>query len=244
MSNIESSKLFEAVIEEVINDSRQDFENSGVDESTLQELKKIWQEKLTQSQVSKFSWDEEFGINNTNTYRPEIHDDLLLSNDYGSQLNNQLSYNNNLPPNNDIDLQLPNMNNDNTSDLNDDYEDNGGLMLPTVTQTDGSNFELTIESNQLPDKLINKLKKMQVDGELGSSSDGFNDSDDINSELDDDLDSDKNDEDDELDGDIMLCLYDKVQRIKNKWKCNLKEGVANIHGKDYVFQKASGESEW
>lgn len=244
MSNIESSKLFEAVIEEVINDSRQDFENSGVDESTLQELKKIWQEKLTQSQVSKFSWDEEYDLNNANTYRPELHDDLLLNNDYGSQLNNQLSYNNNLPPNNDIDLQLPNMNDDNTPDLNDNYEDNGGLMLPDVSQTDGGNFELTIETNHEPEKLIRKLKNMQVDGDLGSSSDGFNDSDDINSELDDDLDSDKNDDDDELDGDIMLCLYDKVQRIKNKWKCNLKEGIANINGKDYVFQKASGESEW
>ena len=47
MSNIESSKLYESVIDDVINDSRQDFENSGIDESTLQELKKLWQEKLT-----------------------------------------------------------------------------------------------------------------------------------------------------------------------------------------------------
>ena len=59
MSNTETSKLYESVIEDVINDSRQDFENNGIDESTLQELRRIWCEKLTQSGVAKFSWDEE-----------------------------------------------------------------------------------------------------------------------------------------------------------------------------------------
>ncbi|KAM9926016.1 hypothetical protein OXX80_010716, partial [Metschnikowia pulcherrima] len=75
--------------------------------------------------------------------------------------------------------------------------------------------------------------------------DVFNDSDDINSDLDDELDSEKSDEEEgDQEGQIMLCLYDKVQRVKNKWKCNLKEGVANIDGRDYVFQRAAGESEW
>ena len=51
MSNTETSKLYESVIEDVINDSRQDFENNGIDESTLQELRRIWCEKLTQSEL-------------------------------------------------------------------------------------------------------------------------------------------------------------------------------------------------
>ena len=45
-------------------------------------------------------------------------------------------------------------------------------------------------------------------------------------------------------GDRILCLYDKVQRTKNKWKCTLKDGVVNVDGKDYVFHKATGEFEW
>lgn len=40
---------------------------------------------------------------------------------------------------------------------------------------------------------------------------------------------------------VMVCLYDKVQRIKNKWKCVLKDGVLNTGGRDYVFSKATGE---
>ncbi|KAI9725659.1 MAG: transcription factor IIA subunit alpha [Chrysothrix sp. TS-e1954] len=44
--------------------------------------------------------------------------------------------------------------------------------------------------------------------------------------------------------DVILCLYDKVQRTKNKWKCTLKDGVVTVEGKDYVFHKATGEFEW
>ncbi|KAH8682168.1 transcription factor IIA, alpha/beta subunit [Xylariales sp. PMI_506] len=66
----------------------------------------------------------------------------------------------------------------------------------------------------------------------------------INSELDDSDDNLDEDDEDEDGGQIMLCMYDKVQRVKNKWKCVLKDGVLSVNGKDYVFHKASGEYEW
>ncbi|KAI0473771.1 transcription factor IIA, alpha/beta subunit [Xylariaceae sp. FL0804] len=70
------------------------------------------------------------------------------------------------------------------------------------------------------------------------------DEDAINSDLDDPDDNlEENDEDDD-NGQIMLCTYDKVQRVKNKWKCVLKDGVLNVNGRDYVFHKANGEYEW
>lgn len=92
------------------------------------------------------------------------------------------------------------------------------------------------------------------------------DEDAINSDLDDPEDEDGEDEVDEDGlGHIMLCTYDKVQRVKNKWyvllgvhhickkkksannhyrKCVLKDGVLTVNGKEYVFHKASGEYEW
>jgi transcription initiation factor TFIIA large subunit len=96
-----------------------------------------------------------------------------------------------------------------------------------------------------------------VFGEASSSSslpaprvpqlDGDSDEDDedaINSDLDDpDEDEIDNDDDDEV-PQIMLCMYDKVQRTKNKWKCVLKDGVLTINGQEYVFHKANGEYEW
>ncbi|KIJ55105.1 hypothetical protein M422DRAFT_23756 [Sphaerobolus stellatus SS14] len=44
--------------------------------------------------------------------------------------------------------------------------------------------------------------------------------------------------------DIVFCTYDKVARVKNKWKCVLKDGMVHVNGKDYVFQKCTGEFEW
>lgn len=43
---------------------------------------------------------------------------------------------------------------------------------------------------------------------------------------------------------VVVCLFDKISRTKNKWKLYLKEGVMNIAGKDHVFQKAIGDGEW
>ncbi|KAJ8596583.1 transcription factor IIA, alpha/beta subunit [Rhizopogon salebrosus TDB-379] len=68
----------------------------------------------------------------------------------------------------------------------------------------------------------------------------------INSDLDD---SDTEAEDDGEEGgqgetDIVFCTYDKVGRVKNKWKCLLKDGMIHINGKDYLFAKCTGEFEW
>ncbi|KAJ5919488.1 Transcription factor IIA alpha/beta subunit [Penicillium verhagenii] len=78
----------------------------------------------------------------------------------------------------------------------------------------------------------------QVDGEEA-------DEDAINSDLDDPEDQLAEDADaDESEGQVMLCTYDKVQRVKNKWKCTLKDGILTSGGREYVFHKGQGEFEW
>ncbi|CAK37327.1 uncharacterized protein An01g12770 [Aspergillus niger] len=71
------------------------------------------------------------------------------------------------------------------------------------------------------------------------------DEDAINSDLDDpdDLVAEDHDAEDAV-GQVMLCTYDKVQRVKNKWKCTLKDGILTTGGKEYVFHKGQGEFEW
>ncbi|WWC88413.1 uncharacterized protein L201_003324 [Kwoniella dendrophila CBS 6074] len=72
---------------------------------------------------------------------------------------------------------------------------------------------------------------------------------------DDIIDSDLDDSDDELrddaegaeddaDTDIVFCVYDKVQRVKNKWKTVFKDGMIHVNGRDYLFAKCNGEFEW
>ncbi|MCJ1248706.1 hypothetical protein MMC30_005925 [Trapelia coarctata] len=83
------------------------------------------------------------------------------------------------------------------------------------------------------------------DDKTGIKDDPDDDEDAINSDLDDPDDNAVDEtEEDEAGGEIMVCTYDKVQRVKNKWKCTLKDGVLTTGGREYVFHKATGEFEW
>jgi len=150
----------------------------------------------------------------------------------------------------------------------------GGLMLPLHQASTPSS------RRQRKDKKGKGKGRQQVDGgddedDKYGVKDEEVDEDAINSDLD-DPDEGLNDEEDEDEGmgHIMLCMYDKVQRVKNKWyvafpfllllasmtllvfiagdlvcllenrKCVMKDGVLTVNGREYVFHKASGEYEW
>ena len=82
-----------------------------------------------------------------------------------------------------------------------------------------------------PVTLSNHVGLSQLDG--GSSAEPDDDEDAINSDLDDPEDEDiENQDEDETPLQVMLCMYDKVQRTRNKWKCVLKDGVLTIEGKE------------
>lgn len=85
----------------------------------------------------------------------------------------------------------------------------GGLMLPLK--------EATKHATAARSRSSGKGKQPAAyDG--GDDDDDIDDEDAINSDLDDpDEDRDDDEVDDEGLGHIMLCMYDKVQRVKNKW---------------------------
>lgn len=75
---------------------------------------------------------------------------------------------------------------------------------------------------------ISSLPRAQADASADDDADGDVDEDAINSDLD-DSDQQEDDENNEENTDqIMLCTYDKVQRVKNKWKCTLKDGIVKV----------------
>ncbi|KAI5149203.1 hypothetical protein ENBRE01_0764 [Enteropsectra breve] len=45
-------------------------------------------------------------------------------------------------------------------------------------------------------------------------------------------------------GCYMMCLFLKVAKSKNKWKCQFKQGFINVGGDDIPFSNANGELEW
>ncbi|KAL2199140.1 transcription factor IIA, alpha/beta subunit [Corynascus similis CBS 632.67] len=112
----------------------------------------------------------------------------------------------------------------------------GGLMLPLKQAT---------KDRSIAEKQAGGAGSAQFDGGLDDDKSEEEDEDAINSDLDDpdEMGDDDDDEDDSM-GQMMLCMYEKVQRVKNKWKCTLKDGVLTVNGKEYVFHKATGEYEW
>ena len=48
---------------------------------------------------------------------------------------------------------------------------------------------------------------------------------------------------------VVVCQFDKITRAtgqgrRNMWKFHLKDGIMNLNGKDYVFQRALGMGEY
>lgn len=139
----------------------------------------------------------------------------------------------------------------------------GGLMLPLKRASTASSRRARRDGETKRD--VSKDARSlggQHDGPDASDivKDEELDEDAINSDLDDpDELGDGDDDDDEANGHIMLCMYDKVQRVKNKWygsltylsmrltmhrKCVMKDGVLTVNEKEYVFHRATGEYEW
>lgn len=78
---------------------------------------------------------------------------------------------------------------------------------------------------------IPSIARAQGDA-AGDDDDDVEDEDAINSDLDDPDDLGANEEDGENTDQVMLCTYDKVQRVKNKWKCTLKDGILRVEGNE------------
>ncbi|KAE8412840.1 transcription factor IIA, alpha/beta subunit [Aspergillus pseudocaelatus] len=129
----------------------------------------------------------------------------------------------------------------------------GGLLLPLEERQDSSGAptrELATDAAVPSDPSTSvssssKVVRAQYDGPGGDDERDEDDEDAINSDLDDpdDLVADDHEAEDAV-GQVMLCTYDKVQRVKNKWKCTLKDGILTTGGKEYVFHKGQGEFEW
>lgn len=112
-------------------------------------------------------------------------------------------------------------------------------MKPDISSQQGSSSASTSRNGSSSTSKA-KAAPAADSNELGSDLD----------ESDSDLLSDEEDGDDEDggaardEGDVIIALYEKVQRVKNKWKITLKDGIISADGKDYLFGKCQGEFEW
>ncbi|UKZ75383.1 hypothetical protein TrVFT333_003066 [Trichoderma virens FT-333] len=372
MSNQAVGNVYQTIIEEVINSSRVDFEESGVEEAVLEELRLGWQQKLSQLDVARFPWDPKpepappaASVPPPNTatpvqtqaqfstplslptasppsgglpqngikQEPYVKAEPSIKQEPGAQpgfpyqnyngMENkaanraaqqlQAQYGNRaagsinaiqdrmgqqpqpqgsapvlpqqpqqqMPHSSEQSMgnaQVDGAVDDMMEDSDDDEETFEGVLLRNGVNGNPEELGRVDIDRILHDQIAAKAKSMEGGGLMLSlkeatkhqskssaakklrskgkapagvaAYDGGDDDDDIdedaiNSDLDDpDEDRDDDEVDDEGLGHIMLCMYDKVQRVKNKWKCTLKDGVLTVNGKEYVFNKATGEYEW
>ena len=44
--------------------------------------------------------------------------------------------------------------------------------------------------------------------------------------------------------DLLVCQFEKVAHVKDRWKIILKDGILRVNNKDFVFSRAIGEFDW
>eukprot|EP00697_Spironema_sp_BW2_P016139 gnl/Spiro4/7263_TR3799_c0_g1_i1.p2 gnl/Spiro4/7263_TR3799_c0_g1~~gnl/Spiro4/7263_TR3799_c0_g1_i1.p2 ORF type:complete len:234 (-),score=56.13 gnl/Spiro4/7263_TR3799_c0_g1_i1:33-734(-) len=226
--------VYREVIKDVINSMRAEFINEGVDEEVLDTMQNTWENKLMATNAL-FTEENDYG-------QPScayvVTDDL-----YNTQpFSNTTTFFSGPPAALAQGLQLPFPHSTtgqqgatrlpppptNVGYLYTQGSFVGDAPQPPIPQTDGlSDTEDSTRVTQPP-------PPPAVD-----SRDGLDDSD-LNSE-----DEDEQQEEGEQDcGDYILAQFDKVKRVKTKWRCTLKDGMMNLGGRDYLFHKATGEFEW
>merc|ERR1719184_124526 len=221
----EEGEESEVIIAGVMDGVRQSFIDSGVDLEVLAKLEELW--------VSKLKSSGSPGV--------AIADVLVPA-------------------------PLPRRTKCDKSKETENTEDVGSKTNRTC-KNDIENIETELQNVPLiSSPSVSKVKKrkhrrpkiLQVDGPADSSDeeDAVDDDDDGDDDDDDDdgveeeplgSEDDISDEDasDLFETDnVVVCQYDKITRARNKWKFHLKDGIMNLNGKDYVFQRANGDAEW
>ncbi|KAM9995091.1 hypothetical protein ACTFIY_001279 [Dictyostelium cf. discoideum] len=136
---------------------------------------------------------------------------------------------------------------------------NDGTLDESDNDDDNNNNDNENNKDNIDKLIIDGFKKnFNFNGdEVIPQNDGLNDDDDLDDEeigggggkveedsLGSDLDDDDDDDPDPIIEHFVLCQYEKVSRIKNKRKCNFKDGIMHLNGKDTLFNKANGEMIW
>lgn len=236
MSNKAVSATYRMIIDDVIANVRQDFEDMGIEKEVLDELQRSWEQKIVSTGVADF---EGAAPVLPKGKKQKEGSSAAATGESSSQATKGEN-----GENKDVTVKKE----DEESNSNKVARTNGSSNVHSensngeqqATFVNGSNPHQSANINGLLDdtgagssNAANKRKRPATDdNEIGSDLDDSDED-----EMEGNLDADGNE-------DMILCLYDKVQRVRNKWKCVLRDGVASIDGRDYVFSKLSSELEW
>ncbi len=253
-SKISTESVYNRIINKVCEKMREEFQNEQIEEGILDDIKNEWIKKLCEEGILepnnsslKFNHDKifynkkNFDVNNNNNNNKDI---------YSEQLSNQ----NLILNNNNFNLNLQQYNNNkslNTPILNSQYlEDNKQNILKKFdnisinnnnnnnNNSENLNQEIKTEE-ELNDPYLKYFNENNHKFEEKEENNEQKENDEVLSELEDEADE----EEDKDSKDYLLCQYEKVHRVKTKWKVTLNEVILHAKGKEYVYKKLNGDLE-
>lgn len=252
-----TSSVYKYVMEDVIKNIKHEFLSEGIPESVLAELQQVWEAKLAQSDTAAqpAAPAAETDVNqhlayfySNNAYNLDAasmppESALLLNPSYAQHMARAAAgYSHPQPQEPPVEPQYgrpqPYM-------PPQEWSANSLAAYSAARQPTSAAAAAQARGRPAPQHPSNLP---QYDG--GDDDDDDDGDDDLGikkeNDGDEDLGSDLDDEEgEEPDTDnIALCQFEKVTRIKNKRKCNLKAGVMHLNGRDYLFNRANGEFEW
>ncbi|GAA94602.1 hypothetical protein E5Q_01254 [Mixia osmundae IAM 14324] len=217
MSNRSVPHVYRQTIDSTINAVRGDFEEMGIEDAVLEELQRLWEVKLATSRVADFTADARMA-----PYARALPP-LPPAPAYSRSQNTSISSS---APSQEQALWNSGSSASTSATANANANGYPSDVKPSIT---ASPKDLTATDAKTA---------------LGADEKPDRDEDAIDSDLDDPEDDEDDEEVAEEGGDLVIALYDKVQRVKNKWKIVLKDGIMSINGKDYLFSRCNGELEW
>lgn len=238
----EVNGLYQAVIEDVIRKIKPEFQAEGVDESLLRDLEKRWRRKLEESGAVQPAAPVEDIKADISQQTLSVGLPLGAQAEYAELpynpssggLADQLQRGNGMPS--EVLMNVPPGGGPDAMFGNLDYEGqlSAASMLGKRKQPETLTELLTAPGAAEGAAAAPIQVKVEDRGETGAQAVGLEDDEELGNS--DDLD----DEEPET-ANVVLAQFDKVNRTKSRWKCNLKDGIMNLNGRDIVFHKANGE---
>ncbi|PWN30829.1 TFIIA-domain-containing protein [Jaminaea rosea] len=236
MSNKVVSGTYRAVIDDVIANVRQDFEEMGIEKEVLEELQRSWEARLVATGVTDFEGapvvprqsrkqqqkDQPSGSGSGGDAAADNKDGIVKKEGADGEPSAE--------PSASTSTSNKAARTDGSSDAASGSRSGeaNGAEERDANGAGGAEGEEAGPSASQASRAGEKRKQPESN------------SDEIGSDLDD---SDEEAEGEAglegHDGDTVLCLYEKVNRVRNRWKCVLRDGVANIDGRDYLFTRCN-----
>jgi transcription initiation factor TFIIA large subunit len=234
------------VIDEVIHSIRSDFTNQGVDEQVLTDLQAAWEKKLIEANV--------FPPAHTHTPTMFINTPIpLLGNLNSGNMESRVNV-----------MQIPYINRG-SARMTQYTKTVPTATLPMIqgqasTSTPHIQPGIAYFQNEQADVQSNissqhhapvnassmTLPKDATEPVKESPMKSNENEDELNSDLDSSLTSSSTDEEapGDLNENIILCLYEKVNRTRNRWRASFKAGSLHLNGVDYAFNRQNAEFEF